>query len=63
MYMVITNLSYMTHEDDVSRREYERHEYMRKKRKVRIVFLTALRDEDFHIWFSKAVYARHKRRD
>jgi hypothetical protein len=39
----------------MSRHECEHHEYMRKKRKARVVYPTELRDEDFHIWFPKAV--------
>ena len=39
----------------MSRRECERHEYRRKKRKVRVVYPVKLRDEDFHIWFPKAM--------
>ena len=39
----------------MSLRECERHEYRRKKWKARVLYPTELRDEDFHIWFSKAV--------
>jgi hypothetical protein len=39
----------------MSRRECERHEYRRKKRKARVMYPAELRDEDFHIWFPKAV--------
>ena len=39
----------------MARREWERHEYRRKKRKARVVYPTEMCDEDFHIWFPKAV--------
>lgn len=39
----------------MSRRECERHEYRRKKRKSRVMYPAELREEDFHIWFPKAV--------
>ena len=55
MDMAITSLSCMKHEDDMSQRECERHEYRRKKRKVRVVYPAELRNEDFHIWFPRAV--------
>ena len=43
------------HEDVMSLRECERHEYRRKKRKARVLYPTELRNEDFHSWFPKAV--------
>jgi hypothetical protein len=39
----------------MARREAERHEYRRKKRKARVVYPSEMCDEDFHVWFSKAV--------
>ena len=39
----------------MARREAERHEYRRKKRKARVVYLSEMCDEDFHVWFPKAV--------
>ena len=55
MYMTITTLSCRKHKDDMLWRECERHEYKRKKWKARLVYPAELRDEDFHIWFPKAV--------
>ena len=55
IYIAITNMSCRKHKDDMSQCECERHEYMRKKRKARVVYSAELRDKDFHIWFSKAV--------
>jgi hypothetical protein len=39
----------------MARREAERHEYRRKKRKARVVYPSEMCDEDFHVWFPKAV--------
>ena len=55
MYITITLVSYRRHEDDMAHCEGERHEYRRKKRKVRVVYPTEMCDEDFHVWFLKAV--------
>jgi hypothetical protein len=55
MYMTITFLFCRRHEDDMARREWERHEYRRKKRKARVLYPTEMCEEDFHIWFPKAV--------
>ena len=55
IYMAITSLSCRKNEDDMLQRECERHEYRRKKRKERVVYPAELRDENFHIWFPKAM--------
>jgi hypothetical protein len=39
----------------MARREGERHEYRRKRRKTRVVYPSEMCDEDFHVWFPKAV--------
>jgi hypothetical protein len=39
----------------MARREGERHEYRRKKRKARVVYPAEMSEEDFHVWFPKAV--------
>jgi hypothetical protein len=63
MYMMITTLSYIKHEDDMLWRKCERHEYIRKKRKTRVVYPVELRDEDFHIYMvSKGSVASHRER-
>jgi hypothetical protein len=36
-------------------RDAERHEYRRKKRKTRVAYPSEMCDEDFHVWFPKAV--------
>ena len=58
MYIAITSLSCRKHEDDMSRRECERHEYRHKKRKSQVMYPVELR-EDFDVWISMFAFGNH----